>query len=75
MMTCVKGGARRRDVVKVCGAGEFHCRYNRLKCYQARFHVEKHVLETGPALPPTAIRDLNNEILVRAEAVGELVPV
>ena len=43
MITCAKGGQQRRDVVKVCGAKEFHCRYNRLKCYLAKSQVEKHV--------------------------------
>ena len=43
MITCAKGGPRRRDVVKVCGAGEFLSRYDRLKCYLARSHVQKHV--------------------------------
>ena len=74
MITCVKGGPRRGDVVKVCGAGEFGCRYNRLKCYLAGSHVEKHVLGTGCTHPPTAIRDVYNETFVKALAAGELVP-
>ena len=39
MITCVKGGPQRRDVVKVCGTGEFLSRYKRLKCYLARSQV------------------------------------
>ena len=36
----------------------------------------KHVLGAGPTRPPppTAIRDVHNEILVKAIAAGELVP-
>ena len=29
---------------------------------------------TGPSRPPTVIRDVHNEILVKAKAAGELVP-
>ena len=39
MITCVKGGPLRRDVVQVCGARKFLSRYNRLTCYLARSHV------------------------------------
>ena len=51
MITCVKGGPRWRDVVKVYGAGEFKGCYNRLKCYLARSHVQKHVWNW--AYPPS----------------------
>ena len=74
MLTCVKRGPRRGDVVKVCGAGEFLCRYDWLKCYLARSHIEKHVLGTGSTRPRTAILDVHNEIFFKAVAAGELVP-
>ena len=35
---------------------------------------EKNVLETGLTRPSTAIRDVHNEILIKAVAAGELVP-
>ena len=66
MITCAKGGQQRKDVVEVCGAGEFLCRYNRLKCYLARSQVEKHVVGTKPTRPPTAVHDVQNEILFKA---------
>ena len=46
-------GPRRRDVVKVYGAGEFLSRYKRLKCYLARFHVQEHVFGLNWAFPPS----------------------
>ena len=64
MMTCVKGGPRRREFDKVCGAEEFlSCCHNELKCYLARSLVEKDVLGTGPKPHPpytssTAICDV-----------------
>ena len=76
LITCVKAGPRRRDLVKECGVEEFLCRYNGLKCYLGKSHVEKHVLENGPTRPPppTGIRDVHNGILVKAVEAGELVP-
>ena len=60
MITCVKGGPRRRDFGKVCGAEEFlrYC-YNEMKCYLARSLVEKDVFGTGPnPTSSTTIRDV-----------------
>ena len=42
MITCVKGG-RSRDVVKVCGDGEFLRRYSLLKCYLDRYPMYKNM--------------------------------
>ena len=53
MITCVKGGPWRRDVVKVCGAGEFLSRYSQLKCYLARSHAQKHVFGLNWVYPPS----------------------